>query len=313
MAALGSRISCPGPHVCNQRCSTGLSLLPSRTRPNRRWQRARAPQITRAQDDSSPSDAEVVPLTTFPASRASAPGSRWEGLTAVVAGATGGTGRALVSRLLAEGVPTTALVRNPADAASRLPRMQSNLRVVKGDVYQLATLPPAVEGSNVMIIATGTRPALDPLGPFSVDYQGTLNLVAVAKQKGIKHIVLVSSIGVDDLFFPLNLFFGVLFFKKRAEEELQRSGITYTIVRPGGLQDTLREGQTRPGGIVMRGPDAFGLPPRATPGGILRSQVADVCVEALVEPAARDKVVEVIANSETPLLPMSQLFQGVVI
>ena len=39
--------------------------------------------------------------------------------------------------------------------------------------------------------------------------QGTLNLVAVAKQKGIKHIVLVSSIGVDDVFFPLNLFFGV--------------------------------------------------------------------------------------------------------
>ena len=39
--------------------------------------------------------------------------------------------------------------------------------------------------------------------------QGTVNLVAVAKQKGIKRIVLVSSIGVDDLFFPLNLFFGV--------------------------------------------------------------------------------------------------------
>ena len=41
-----------------------------------------------------------------------------QGLTAVVAGATGGTGRAVVSRLLAEGVPTTAVVRNPADAVS---------------------------------------------------------------------------------------------------------------------------------------------------------------------------------------------------
>ncbi len=28
--------------------------------------------------------------------------------------------------------------------------------------------------SNVMIIATGTRPALDPLGPFNVDYQVTI-------------------------------------------------------------------------------------------------------------------------------------------
>ena len=44
-----------------------------------------------------------------------------QGLTAVVAGATGGTGRAVVSRLLAEGVPTTAIVRNPADAVSSEP------------------------------------------------------------------------------------------------------------------------------------------------------------------------------------------------
>ena len=42
-------------------------------------------------------------------------------------------------------------------------------------------------------------------------------------------------------------------------------------------------------------------------------QVADVCVEALVEQAAEDKVVEIIANPETPPLPMSQLFQGVMI
>jgi len=31
----------------------------------------------------------------------------------------------------------------------------------------------------------------------------------------------------------------VLFFKKRAEEELQRSGIDYTIVRPGKLLSLL--------------------------------------------------------------------------
>ncbi len=30
--------------------------------------------------------------------------------------------------------------------ANRLPRMQGNLRIVKGDVYQMASLPPAVEG-----------------------------------------------------------------------------------------------------------------------------------------------------------------------
>ncbi len=42
-------------------------------------------------------------------------------------------------------------------------------------------------------------------------------------------------------------------------------------VRPGGLLDAPRPGAA-PGGLVMAGPNAFGLPPRRTPGSILRSQ-----------------------------------------
>lgn len=64
----------------------------------------------------------------------------------------------------------------------------------------------------------------------------------------------------------------VLFWKKRAEEAIQRSGINYTIVRPGGLTNAPRDGGL-PGQIVMAGPDAFGLPPRRQPGSILRTQV----------------------------------------
>ena len=39
--------------------------------------------------------------------------------------------------------------------------------------------------------------------------QGTLNLIAAAKQAKVKKFVLVTSIGTDDLLNPLNLFFGV--------------------------------------------------------------------------------------------------------
>ena len=65
----------------------------------------------------------------------------------------------------------------------------------------------------------------------------------------------------------------VLFWKKRAEEAIQRSGLDYTIVRPGGLTDAPR-GSEPQGYIVMGGPDTFGLPPRKRGGSILRSQVA---------------------------------------
>lgn len=40
-------------------------------------------------------------------------------------------------------------------------------------------------------------------------------------------------------------------------------------------------------------------------------QVADVCVEALVNPAAADKVVEIIAEQEAPAYTLSQLFENV--
>ena len=40
----------------------------------------------------------------------------------------------------------------------------------------------------------------------------------------------------------------------------------------GGLQNALPDRQ-REGGIVMAGPDTFGLPPRRLPGSILRRQV----------------------------------------
>jgi hypothetical protein len=47
-----------------------------------------------------------------------------------------------------------------------------------------------------------------------VDYQGTANLVALARQRGLRKFVLCSSIGADQLVNPLNLFWGVLFWKK---------------------------------------------------------------------------------------------------
>ena len=58
-------------------------------------------------------------------------------------------------------------------------------------------------------------------------------MISVAQRMGITKVVLVSSIGVDELLSPFNLFGGLAFWKKQAELALQRSGLDYTIVRPG--------------------------------------------------------------------------------
>ena len=120
--------------------------------------------------------------------------------------------------------------------------LPASAELYQGDVFQFASLQNALGDANVLFIATGSRPALDPFGPFNIDFQvgicrnrhhahalcraarvhvaegpllhvtaaqGTVNLVEVARRAGVERVVLVSSIGADEPFFPLNLLFGV--------------------------------------------------------------------------------------------------------
>ncbi|KAJ9530899.1 hypothetical protein QJQ45_028804, partial [Haematococcus lacustris] len=266
---------------------------------------------------------------------AALPSSPLSGTKVLVAGATGGVGRCcaahlcqcrqVVEVLVQSGVPCRALVRDLDKARSSLPMSSGLVELVRGDVFQFASLPGALGDAGCVVCATGASGLADPLGPFNVshwdpgaaswsfpqvDYQGTANLVAAAKQQGVKKFVLVTSIGADDLINPLNLFYGVLFWKKRGEEVLQRSSLDYTIIRPGGLKNQLRAGEVA-GNVVARGPGFYGVPPRGQAGSILRRQVAEVCVAALSEPAAANKVVEVIATPDAPALTYAQLFASV--
>ena len=218
-------------------------------------------------------------------------------MKAFVAGATGETGRRIVRELVKREIPVRALVRNLETGRAILPK---EAELVTGDVLNRDSLSAAIGDSTVVLCATGARPSLDPTGPYQVDLEGTKNLVGVAKAKGVEHFVLVSSLCVSQLFHPLNLFWLILLWKKQAEEYLQKSGLTYTIVRPGGL---LNEDTDVP--VVMSGADTL------FDGRIPRTKVALVSVEALSQPAARNKIVEIITAADAPEKTFEQLFAGV--
>ena len=215
-------------------------------------------------------------------------------MKAFVAGATGETGRRIVKELVDRGIPVRALVRSRELAAQVLP---PKAEVVVGDVLDPTTLEAGMEGCTVVLCATGARPSWDPLQPYRVDYVGTKNLVDVAKAKGIQHFVLISSLCVSRLFHPLNLFWLILVWKKQAEEYLQKSGLTYTIIRPGGLKN-----QDNEDGIVLSPPDTL------FEGSIPRTKVAQVAVESLFQPAAKDSIFEIIAKPGVPRREWSELF-----
>jgi uncharacterized protein YbjT (DUF2867 family) len=218
-------------------------------------------------------------------------------MKALVAGATGQTGRRIVQQLVQRGIPVKALVRDAAAAQTILP---PEAELVVGDVLQPTTVKTALEDCTVVLCATGAKPSFDPTGPYNVDYEGTKNLVDAAKTHGIEHFVLVTSLCVSQFFHPLNLFWLILVWKKKAEEYLQHSGLAYTIVRPGGLKN-----EDNADAVVMSRADSL------FDGSIPRSKVAEVCVAALGEPAARNKIVEVVARADAPATSVKELFTSV--
>ncbi len=218
-------------------------------------------------------------------------------MKAFVAGATGETGRRIVQELVARNIPVRALVRDVQKAKSIMPQ---DVELVSGDVLNPETLAEALGDSTVVLCATGAKPSFDPTGPYKVDFEGTKNLIDAAKVKEIKHFVFVSSLCTSRLFHPLNLFFLILVWKKQAEEYIQKSGLIYTIVRPGGLKNEDNSDQ-----VVMQSADTL------FEGSIPRQKVAQVCVEALSEPSARNKIVEIVAKSEASSKSFGELFAGV--
>lgn len=218
-------------------------------------------------------------------------------MKAFVAGATGETGRRIVQQLVKQNIPVRALVRNLDKAREILP---PEAELVVGDVLKPENLRAAIADSTVLLCATGASPSLDPTSPYKVDCEGSKNLVDAAKEAGIEHFVFVSSLCVSQLFHPLNLFWLILVWKKQAEEYLQKSGLTYTIVRPGGLSN-----EDNPYPVVMSAADTL------FDGSIPRQKVAQVCVEALLQPAAKNKIVEIVAKAEADPKSWEQLFAGI--
>ena len=214
-----------------------------------------------------------------------------------VFGATGQTGRRVVRALVERGVSVRAAVRDIDRAHELLPIED----VVVADVGDRVAVEQALEGCTAVICATGAQPSFDATGPLRVDYLGTRTLVDALQAKGIERFVLVSSMCVSRFFHPLNLFWLVLFWKQQAEAYVRQSGLTYTIVRPGGLKN---EDADTP--IVMASADTL------FSGSIPRSQVAAVCVEALFCEAADNKTVEIIATETAPPAAIDHLFEQVI-
>lgn len=227
-----------------------------------------------------------------------------------VAGATGNTGKRIVEQLLARGFAVKAGVRDVDKAKSSFFDNPA-LQIVNADVTEgIDKLAEAIgDDSDAVVCAIGFKPSLDLLAPWKVDNFGTVNLVEACRKRGVNKFVLISSILVNgaamgQLLNPaylfLNIFGLTLVAKLQAENHIRKSGIDYTIVRPGGLRNDPPSGN-----IIMEPEDTL------FKGSISRDQVAEVAVEALVLPEAAYKVVEIVATAEAPKRSLKESFASI--
>jgi len=203
----------------------------------------------------------------------------------LVAGATGGTGRALVTNLQSQGYAVRAFVRDEGKARAVL---GEEIEYATGDVRQPESIATALGGVDYVISSIGSSRGDPANNPEAVDYLGVKNLAETAAAANIKQFVLVSSSGVTQEDHFLNKAFdNILIWKLKGEDALRASGVPYTVVRPGGLVNT-------PGNQ-----DAVVFAQGDTTAGIIsREDVALICIAAIQTPEALNKTFETYSSKE---------------
>lgn len=209
--------------------------------------------------------------------------------TVVVVGGTGATGWETVQEAVAQGYDVRATTTNVERAKESKP--EDGFAWVKMDARKLDEIRAAFEGADYVISTLGGS-CFDPGGPRSprhVDFQGVVNMAGIAKDKGVDHFVLTSSIGAGLPDQPLNQFCdNVQMFKWLGEDYLRDGDLPYTIVRPGGLGTD--EGGKQ--GITITGDRGLAT------GFIQRADVAKVLVAALGNKDAARKTFEIVGDPE---------------
>ena len=202
----------------------------------------------------------------------------------VVFGATGGTGRLLVTQALQQGYEVVAFVRDP----DKFTITNARLRVIRGDVTRDASsVTEAVRGQDAVISALGRRNSFKSAGLISRSMRA---IVPAMEHQGVRRLIVVSAFGVGESYhyaplIPRTLFrllLGNIFADKKAGEDyVRQSSLDWTLVYPVLLTNGPRTGRSRVGERL----DLHGVPK------ISRADVADFILTQLQDAAYRKKIV----------------------
>lgn len=174
-----------------------------------------------------------------------------------VIGASGRTGRLLVSQALGHGHDVTAFVRETED----FPVAHERLRVLVGDAADPSALARAVEGQDAVVSVLAARRG----EPAAIYADGTANLVRVMTARGVRRLVVSSAAGMGGHKRELPLAYQALLLLPRLQRDYEAmeamegdvmlSDLDWTIVRAAALSNKPQTGHYRvvDGPVVPKG------------------------------------------------------------
>lgn len=171
-----------------------------------------------------------------------------------VVGGHGQIARLLHPLLLEAGHQPLALVRGTEQADSlRGEGVETRmLDIEQSDEADFAT---AFEGCDAVVFAAGGGPDGDARRKRTVDLEGSLKSIAGAQRAGIRRVVQVSAISVDEQ-LPDDVepvWRAYVEAKRDADAALRASDLDWTILRPGRLTDDPPTGRVEIGVEAERG------------------------------------------------------------
>jgi uncharacterized protein YbjT (DUF2867 family) len=198
----------------------------------------------------------------------------------LIVGANGDIGRRLITLIASGPHQSRAMIRHP-EQSSELYELGADETVVADLEKDVSS---AVNGCDAIIFTAGSGGNSGPEKTDAVDRDGAIAVIDAAAKAGVKRFIMVSSMGADMPDEGPDELQHYLLAKQVADDHLRKSGLHYTIVRPGSLTDENGSGKVDASEHLGR------------QGSIPRDDVAAVLVAVLDAPNTQSKQFELIAG-----------------
>jgi uncharacterized protein YbjT (DUF2867 family) len=196
----------------------------------------------------------------------------------LLAGSTGYLGGYIAKELLKKAYPVRAIARNPEKLK------QDNIEtteILQAEITQSDSIKDCCKNIDVVISTVGITRQKDGLTYMDVDYQANMNLLQEAKQNGVKKFIYISVLNGENL-----RHLKICDAKELFVEQLIKSGLEYSIIRPNGFFSDMADFYTmaKKGRVYLFGDGELKTNP------IHGEDLAAVCVEAIDKPDQEIKV-----------------------